>query len=58
MGYPRSGGGVDRASSSDALGSEFEPRSVYKYGIFTLMPSGSLELGAPITSWNWAMERG
>ena len=45
---PRSGGGVDIAST-DALASEFKPHSVYKYGFFTPMPSGSLELGAPLT---------
>ena len=38
---PKSGGGLDRASSSDALGSRFEPRSVYKRGFFTTpMPKG------------------
>ena len=50
MGGQRSGGGVDRASSSDALVSEFEPRSLYKHGFFTPMPSGSLQLGALLTS--------
>ena len=49
--YPRSGGGVDRVSSSDALGSKFEPRSVYKYGFFSLKPKGSKEPGAPLDLW-------
>ena len=30
----RSGGVVDRASSSDALGSRFKPHFVYGYGFF------------------------
>ena len=29
LGYPRTGGGVDRASFISDLGSEFEPHSVY-----------------------------
>ena len=42
VGYdPKSGGGVDRESSSDALGSRFEPRSLYKYGFFSPKPKGS-----------------
>ena len=48
--YSRSGGEVDKASSSDALGSDLEPRSVCKYGFSSPMPSGSLELGAPLNS--------
>ena len=36
----RFGGSVNRASSSDVPSLEFEPRSVYKYVFFTLMPKG------------------
>ena len=32
-----------------ALGIKFKPRSVYKYGFFTPMPSGSLHLDASLT---------
>ena len=45
---PRSGGGVDRASSYDALGSRFEPHSLYKDDLFSPKPKGSREPGAPL----------
>ena len=32
----RSGGGMDKGSSSDALGSEFGLHSIFKYGFLTL----------------------
>ena len=47
-GNPRLGGGVDRKSSSVALGSRFKPHSVYKYGFFSRKPKGSTEPGAPL----------
>ena len=34
----------------DALGYDLEPRSVCKYGFSSPMPSGSLELGTPLSS--------
>ena len=37
-------GGVDRASSSDARGSGFEPRSVWKYHFFTPNHSDSQKI--------------
>ena len=46
--YPRWGGGVDRASSSVALGSEFESHSVYKYVFFTTVPNGFLWQSTPL----------
>ena len=43
---PGSGDGVvDKASSSDARGSGFEPSSIWTYHLFSTRPSGSLELG-------------
>ena len=40
LGHPRSGSGVDKAPSFDALCSRFEPHSVYKYGFFSAKPKG------------------
>ena len=47
---------VDTASSSDALGSRFKHRSVFKYGFFSPKPKGSTELGAPL--WTFELSEG
>ena len=50
--------GVDRASSSDARGSRFEPRSAFKWGFFTPMPKGFPRARQTPNLMNWSKGAG